>query len=276
MTHANWGRFSQPLSSIDSDQIQLALAIADDGILRSLLTESTPAISQPQQLGQTQVTVGVPLADNTIMIDAVVGYESLQCALLNESPSSEHAAQVRCQSGLQTLGWRVNIAEAIALLSHGGFQENDIQRILHLPSQGWHRSWWSTFDRQSNLGHPFQRWFRCRCYGDGTYILQYRDHYAKVAPPCFRGTWHQVPVVIASPEQGFGQLLMTLRRAQANLKTNHGILLSAPLNDLEREGFMRQGISVYALGHQTSVIQTVLPGAGNISAQSRQQQRSTG
>ncbi|MGD1907518.1 MAG: hypothetical protein ACFB0C_16240 [Leptolyngbyaceae cyanobacterium] len=271
MVHANWGRFSQPLSSIDPDQIQLALAIADDGILRSLLTESTPAISRSQQLGQTQVTVGVPLADDTTMIDAVVAYESLKCALLDESPPPEHTAQVRCQSGLQTLGWRVNIAEAIALLSHGGFQEHHIQRILHLPSQGWHRSWWSTFDRQGNLGHPFQRWFRCRSYGDGTYILQYRDHYAQVAPPCFRGTWHQVPVVIASPEQGFGQLLMTLRRAQASLKTDHGILLSAPLNELEREGFMRQGISVYALGNQSLGTQASLPGVMQGQAPTQQQ-----
>ncbi|NJN20366.1 MAG: hypothetical protein HC812_03115 [Leptolyngbya sp. RL_3_1] len=280
MVHVGLEPFSQPLSSIDPDQIQLALAIADHTILRSLLTESTPAISLPQQLGQMQVTVGVPLADQNTMLDAVVDYESLGCALLGEAPPETQTSDkayrelTRCQSGLQTLGWRVTIAEAIALLSHGGFKEDDIQRILQLPSQGWHRSWWSTFDRQGNLGHPFQRWFRCRSYGDGTYILQYRDHYAQVAPSCFRGTWHQVPVVIASPGQGFGPLLMTLRRAQASLNTDHGILLSASLNDLEQEGFMRQGISVYTLGSPSLAAPMALPRGANHPASSKRQQRS--
>lgn len=265
MVHANLRQFSQPLSSIDPDQIQLALAIADTAILRSLLTESRPMILNPQQFGQMRVTVGVPLADQATMLDAVVDYESLGCALLGEIPPEAQTSAkayrelTRCQSELQTLGWRVAIAEAIALLSHGGFQEQDIQRILQLPSEGWHRSWWSTFDRQGNLSHPFQRWFRCRRYGDGTYILQYRDHYAQVAPTCFRGDWHQIPVVIASAGQGFGALLMTLRRAQASLNTDHAILLSAPLSDLEQQGFMRQGISVYTLGSPGQGSQTVLP-----------------
>lgn len=238
----------------DRDQVQLLLAIANAELLRSLLTQSTPVIAHSHQIGQIRISIGAPPEQPEIdILDAVLEYEHLGCALAEGAPPidvqslRDYRYLTRCQSALKTLAWRVNLSDAIALLSHGGFQEAQIQRILQLPWDGWHRSWWDTFDPEGRLGLPFQRWFRTRCYGDGTYTLQYRDFYAQDAPPCFRGVWRQVPLRAAQPEEGFGSTLASLKRARYCLDTDRSLLLTHQATSLEVEGYIRQGISLYPL-----------------------------
>jgi hypothetical protein len=258
MVHADLRRLSQPLASMDRSQVQLALAIADDPLVRSLLTGCTPALARPQQLGQVRLTVGIPTAVGT-MIDGVLEYEQIGCVLAPEIPPEVAASEQRqlpaldrCRGQLQTLGWRINLADAIALLSHGGFDEGAIERILHLPWDGWHRSWWYPLSAQGQRELPFQRWFRSRSYGDGTYTLQYRDHYAQDAPPCFRGVWQRLAVTIAQSQETFGETLMRIRAAQDHLQNERALLLCDRLSPLEEEGFMRQGISLYKLQAEAS------------------------
>ena len=241
-------------SRLDRNQVQLTLAVADGEMLRSLLVDSTPAIAQLHQVGQIRISIGPPAkAKGLESVDAVLEYEHLWCLLSEGAPSTSPASVrdyqylTRCQSELKTLAWRVNLSEVIALLSHAGFSEEQIQRILLLPWDGWHRSWWDTFDSQGQLGLPFQRWFRTRCYGDGTYTLQYRDHYPQDAPRCFRGVWQQVPIMIAHSRHQFGDLLTNLRKAQHALKAERCLLLADALTELEAEGYMRQGVSLYPL-----------------------------
>ncbi|MBF2036030.1 MAG: hypothetical protein IGR92_11290 [Leptolyngbyaceae cyanobacterium T60_A2020_046] len=253
MLPADLMRRSGLATELDRDRVQLALAIADEGMVRSLLTDCQPAIARSHQIGHVRVEVGVPTADGANAIAGVLEYEHVSCVLTGGEPDavkesvSAYQHLTRCQSELQTLAWRVNLSEAIALLRHGGFDESHIQRILQLPWDGWHRTWWDTFDAQGELGLPFQRWFRTRCYGDGTYTLQYRDHYAQDAPPCFRGVWRRVPLAIAAAEEGFGTLLTRLRAARQSLNAEQIVLLASTLTDLEQEGLMRQGVSLYLL-----------------------------
>lgn len=239
---------------LDRNQVQLALAIADQGFLKSLLVECTPAISLPHQIGQIRVAIGAPPGKAGLeQIDAVIAYEQLWCTPAEGAPTEDdfslkdYQSLTRCQSDLKTLGWRISLSQAIAHLQHGGFREDQIQRILQLPWDGWHRSWWDTFEAQGYLGLPFQRWFRTRCYSDGTYTLQYRDHYAQDAPPCFRGLWQQVPITIGDAHGRFGEVLTGLKRACHVLKADRCILLSDDLTDLEVEGYVRQGVSLYPL-----------------------------
>jgi hypothetical protein len=242
------------ISRLDRNQVQLALALADGEMLKSLLVDCSPAIALPHQIGQLRVAIGPPPETEGLEhIDAVIEYEHVWCMPAAGSPSGEDfsvkdlQSLTRCQSDLKTLAWRVNLSEAIALLRHGGFQEDQIQRILQLPWDGWHRSWWDTLEPQGHLGLPFQRWFRTRCYSDGTYTLQYRDHYPQDAPPCFRGIWQQVPLMICQAMGQFGDVLTGLRKARHTLNTDRCILLADELTDLEAEGYMRQGVSLYPL-----------------------------
>jgi len=239
---------------LDRNQVQLALAVADRGMLSSLLVNCSPAIAKPHQVGQLRVAIGPPPDTADLeTIDAVLEYEHIWCVLSEGAPTPtaanirDYQFLTRCQSDLKTLAWRVNLSEAIALLSHGGFPEDQIQRILQLPWDGWHRSWWDTFDAQGNLGLPFQRWFRTRCYSDGTYTLQYRDHYPQDAPLCFRGVWQQVPIMITRTDGQFGDTLAALRKARHVLQTQRCLLLADHLTDLEAEGYIRQGVSLYPL-----------------------------
>lgn len=254
MAYTELMRLSQDAAVIDRDQVQLALAIADTGVLRSLLTDSTPAVARSHQVGQVRIEVGVPTQGHYVDgIDGVVEYEQIRCAIAQETPpEAQQSAKAfqsltRCHSELKTLAWRVNLAEAISLLHHGGFNETQIQQILQLPWDAWHRSWWHTLDPQGGASFPFQRWFRSRSYSDGKHILQYRDYYPQDAPPCFHGIWRRVPLVIANPDDGFGELLKRLRSARQAIDAQQVILLSGSLSDLEQEGFIRQGISLYPL-----------------------------
>jgi hypothetical protein len=220
--------------------------------MRSLLTACTPAILQPQQLGQVRITIGVPTTAGGL-VDGVLDYEQISCRLAETLPpelqdgDAAYPSLTRCRGPLHTLGYRINLADAIALLNYGGFQEDQIQRILHLPWDGWHRSWWNTLSPQGRSGLPFQRWFRSRAYGDGTYTLQYRDHYPQDAPLCFRGQWQRIPLAIHQPQQDFGNTLLDLRAAQQALGGETALLLHYGLSALQSEGFMRQGISLYPL-----------------------------
>ncbi|MBE7384182.1 MAG: hypothetical protein F6J95_022520 [Leptolyngbya sp. SIO1E4] len=254
MIAADLTQIGDEIPSLDKNQIQLALAVANVGMLQSLLVSCTPAIAQPHQIGQLRVSIGTPAGTEGLdNIDAVVEYEHLWCVLSEGAPTGDQPYRqdyqylTRCQSDLKTLAWRVNLSDAIALLSHGGFQEEHIQRILQLPWDGWHRSWWDTFDAQGQLGMPFQRWFRTRCYSDGTYTLQYRDYYPQDAPPCFRGIWQQVPIMITHSGRQFGEILTGFRKARHVLKAQRCLLLADDLTDLEAEGYMRQGVSLYLL-----------------------------
>lgn len=256
MIAANQMQLGAGSQTLDRNQVQLALAIADGGLLRSLLTNCTVAIAHPQQIGQLRVSIGPPPnTEDLEAIDAVLDYEHVWCipsaGAPDIGPSSvrEYHYLTRCQSGLQTLAWRVNLAEAIALLQHGGLHEDQIQRILQLPWDGWHRSWWDMFNAQGQLELPFQRWFRTRCYSDGTYTLQYRDHYSQDAPPCFSGIWESVPMMITAPGQPFGDTLAGLRKARHALSASRCLLLADHLSEIEVEGYIRQGVSLYDLAH---------------------------
>ena len=246
------------ISRIDRNQVQLDLALANEDMLKSLLVDCSPAIARPHQIDQIRIAIGPPASTEGLEhIDAVIEYEQVWCMPSTGAPSGEDfsvrdlQSLTRCQSDLKTLAWRVNLSEAIALLQHGGFDEDQIQRILQLPYEGWHRSWWDTLEPSGHLGLPFQRWFRTRCYSDGTYTLQYTDHYAQDAPRCFRGVWQQVPLMISHHSGQFGEILTGLRKAKHALKTDRCLLLTDQLTELETEGYIRQGVSLYPL-HQSA------------------------
>ncbi|MEM9008119.1 MAG: hypothetical protein AAGE59_32005 [Cyanobacteria bacterium P01_F01_bin.86] len=124
------------------------MAVATNEKLQSLLVNCVPAIAYPHQVGSVRVSIGVPPGTKGLeAIDAVVEYEHIWCILAADAPNGQtcntrdYQYLTRCQSELKTLAWRVNLSEAIALLQHGGFHEDQIQRILQLPWDGWHRSW---------------------------------------------------------------------------------------------------------------------------------------
>lgn len=233
---------------------QLALAVADDAFLRSLLTESLPAIAHPHEIGTVAVDVGVPIPHQGRM-DAVLTFEHINCVLAGSYPEApplpdlsnhrEYQAITPCHSDLATLAHNVPLAEAEALLARSGFDLAEIQHILNLPNQGWHKSWWYSLTSEGFLTVPFQRHIRSRCYSDGTVTLQFKDHYAQQRPEGFRSQPQKLPVVVHSPHVSFCDNLAHINLSRQTLSTPQAILIADDLSDLEIEGYIRQNVSLY-------------------------------
>lgn len=235
------------------EQIQLALAIADESSLRSLLSDSLPAIAQPHEVDQVRVELSLPLPDRRDrVLDALICFERVRCWLagsrphlprLEDDPRCHHLTH--CQAEPVTLAQNIALSEAIALLSHAGFNADQIARVLHLPSQAWHKSWWFMADIDGQLTVPFQRLMRVRHFSDGSLTLQYKDYYALEQPPSFKGQPACVPVVIRQRAERFCQTLERINQARQAFATAQAILITEALSAPEAEGFMRQNVSLF-------------------------------
>ena len=176
------------------DDWQLALAIANESVLKSLLCDCTPALAASEEVDRVAVHIGVPVAGGTI--DASLEFERVHCVLAEHSDCALGPRRsVTYQSGLQTLAERVRPQDAVALLAHVGFPPRQISQLMHLPSQGWHKSWWRQI---GPAGGCFHRWMRLRRYANGTITLQYQDYFSQDRPPCFYARSESVPITVRS------------------------------------------------------------------------------
>ena len=271
------------------EQLQLAMAIANPELLQQLVLHCQLPLVAPHQLGAISATVSVPV-DGTQAADSVLKMEVISCQLSQNSPQSCHPSpseqadsitantkagvawnslsagighqralvnQICRETKLQTLGMNIPLPEAIALLQYATFSLPDIQRILNLPYNGWHRSWWSMVDPKVDqtapspvtaprgFTIPFKRLIRSRRYADGTVMLQYKDQFAHIPPPCFRTQQKSVLVHIQRPDQSIAETLAWMHHARITLQTDYGLLLYHQLSPLEHQALINQGIYLY-------------------------------
>lgn len=249
---------SEPLSW--HDHMQIALAIADEHLLKSLLVDCTPPIVQIERMGSVRATVGVPLAAG-LTADAVLEVEEIHCVL---AQSPEHLEQgvaeytrrngnqrgyvdlLRCESDTETIGKSLALSQAIALLAHVGFAPNQVKDILNLPHDGWHKSWWYRADEMGQFTIPFLRLLRTRRHGDGTFTLQYKDFFAQEQPGCFKSRGLKVLVEILPELHEFHAVLSKINGARQKSGITHALLICDRMSELEARGFTSQGISLYA------------------------------
>lgn len=242
------------------DQVQIALAIADETLLKSLLLNCTPPIAQPHFLGSAISRIGIPTPDGR-SVDGVIQFELVHCRLAESQDDIErqfairgdrdrrelqYAQITRCESETQTLGQNISLAQTLGLLTQAGFQVDQVQTILNLPHEACHKSWWYMLDAHGHFSLPFRRVLRTRRYADGTFTLHYKDHFLQDKPPCFTSRHEQVLIEIKSPRQGFSKTLEKINRHREQLGIHAAILISHAMGDLEAQGFISQGVSVYA------------------------------
>ncbi|MGG6297341.1 hypothetical protein ACQ4M4_23350 [Leptolyngbya sp. AN02str] len=253
--------FEEPSDVISiRDRVQIALATAEEDILKSLLLNCTPPLTQPHRLGSVSAKVGVPMESHRTA-DGVISFEAVNCVLARSPDEIEeyvaataepHLRQreylmlTRYESETYTLGQNVSLAQAIALLAQSGFSPQQIDDITHLPTEAWHRSWWYVVDALGNFSVPFLRTMRTLHYPDGTLTLQYKDFYSQDKPPCFARHEQRVLVEVRSEQRSFRKTLERINLFREHLGTTHAILICDELSDLETRGFMSQGISIYS------------------------------
>lgn len=241
------------------DRVQIALAIADQPILKSLLTHCTPPLTQPHRLGNVTASIGVPLEARRT-VDGVVNFEVIQC-IRADSPEEieqhiadtiaphlvkrEYLMLTRYESETHSLGKRLSLAQAIAILTTSGFPADQVDDILRLPSEAWYRSWWYAPDNQGNFSVPFMRMIRPIYYTDGTLDLHYKDYFAQDKPTGFTNQQERVLIEIKSEHQSFRKTLDRINLARGQLGITHALLICDQISDLEARGFISQGISIY-------------------------------
>lgn len=255
LAYSNPGRVdSLPLH----DRVQIALAIADEAHLKSLLTDCIPPIAPSHCIGEVSTTIGIPVGDQRV-VDGMVQYESIRCILaasqqeveqrMSQANSRgrhrEFADVTRCEAEARILGQSLNLAQALALLTHVGFTVSQVRDILHLPYDGWHKSWWYTTDREAQFTVPFLRLMRTLRYPDGTYTLQYKDFFAEEKPDCFSSIEQKVMIEIGSERLTFRSTLEKINYTRQQLGLTQAILICDRISPLEAQGFISQGISLY-------------------------------
>lgn len=233
------------------DQVQIALAIADPLLLRSLLVNCLPAVLPAHQIGAVTAAIGVPIGKKAA--DGVLTVEQIYCILADSIDAGATVATARpdprslkCESELQTLGQSISLAQAIALLQQAEFSIAQVEEILHLSSEGWHKSWWYSIDAEGNFTVPFLRQIRTLRYANGRVTLQYKDRFEQDKPPCFRTQPQQVLVEIETESQSFRHTLEKINYAKAKLGIQAAILICDRLSELEVQGFVSQQISIYS------------------------------
>jgi hypothetical protein len=252
---------NQALQGITSlhDQVQIALAIADENVLKSLLITSTPPLAHHHRIGDIRSTIGIPLTSKK-MVDGIIQFEDIQCLLVDTPvktdpqtaqpnhgnfPKYNHASPTRCESEMYTLGQGMSIAQTISLIAHAGFSPEQIEDILNLPYEAWHKTWWYSLDDNGNFSAPFLRLLRTLRYADGTFTLQYKDYFSQTKPTCFKSKEQKVVVEIAPNLQSFSKTLEKINYAREHFGIDKALLICSSTSELEAQGFISQGISLY-------------------------------
>ncbi|UBF26322.1 hypothetical protein K9N68_33295 [Kovacikia minuta CCNUW1] len=252
------------------DQIQIALAIADSNLLKSLLTNGIPPLIEGRHIGAITAEVGVPVG-NQQAADGVLHVEVSQCILADPPQPAEAyppgggwsrenrdlARFTQHESEMQTLGQNLSLAPTVALLSESGFAPKQIEEILRLPRDAWYKSWWNAIDRNGNFSIPFLRHMRTLHYPDGTLTIQYKDFFEQDKPACFANLSQKVLVLIKPDTQGFGETLKQINYQREALEIRSAILICNTISELEAQAFVRQGISIYP------AVELILPTQAN-------------
>ncbi len=251
------------------DQVQIALAIADPNILKSLLVDCIPPLADSRYIKMVSSEVGIPTG-NQQAADGILHFETMACVLANSfqpgapppvngwsRDNRELARLTRHESEMHTLGQNLSLAPAVSLLAESGFTPKQVEDILRLPHDGLHKTWWYAMDANGEFTIPFLRHIRTLHYPDGTVTIQYKDFFEQDKPGCFATQSQKVLIMIKSDQQGFGEVLKHINYQRQSLGIRHAILICNTISELEAQGFTSQGISVYP------AVELVLPTQAN-------------
>ncbi|MEO0803772.1 MAG: hypothetical protein AAFY57_16045 [Cyanobacteria bacterium J06642_2] len=239
------------------NRIQVALAIADPEILKSLLTHCQPVIASPKAIGTISSAIGITTHHSKRSADGIIRYESVQCRLPPSQDASNPLAVdwgwnardyhrcTQCESGTQVLLENATMTYAQATLIDTGFSFDTARQIIHLPPTAHYKSWWYALDKAGQFSQPFLRSIRTVRFADGTLTLKYKDHFEDLQPPCFHSQPQEVLVEIRPKIQNFGKVLDAINRHRHSLEIDRAVLICDRIDDYDAQGFASQGISLY-------------------------------
>lgn len=253
--------YEHPHAAPLRDQVQMALAIADATTLKSLLINCVPAITQAHLVDTIAARISVPIPGGQA-VDALLHFDVIHCIPAElPDPAAERCHydaydrprirsaenQMRWQSDLKPLVDGVPLSWARQVLLTAGFTEAQSDAILQLPNDAWHKSWWYALDQHQTFSDRFLRLIRTRRYPNGSLLIQYKDYFQHEQPPCFRSQMHQAIVTVKPDYISFANMLHQINSYRQALAVDRVILICDTISDLEMQGFVNQGISLYAM-----------------------------
>ncbi|MGK7907430.1 MAG: hypothetical protein AB4040_09420 [Synechococcus sp.] len=244
------------------DRIQIALAIADETLLRSMLSNCQPAIAPANTIGHISSAICIAAPEQQT-VDGIVEYQAIHCLLgqVQDSRSPEaidygwnagdYSRHTRYQSDTLSLANRISMHEAQALLKAAGYSSVQVEQIMKMPPSASHKSWWRMGDLQGQFTQPFLRSLKISYFANGTLSLSYRDAFEQFQPPCFHYSTHRVLVEIQPQVNHFARTLARINRHRVHQNVDWAILIADELSPYEASAFNNQGISLYPDIHLT-------------------------
>lgn len=242
------------------DQLQIALAIADESMLKTLLADCLQIIAPLHQIGKISSTIGVRMPSGDV-VDAVLTYDQVCCIPIDSDSELEPFAPcegksaheceremaylTRCTSGMQTIVHHASLSDALAVLTRARLSPHQIHTILNLSYDAWCKTWWYGLDDNGEFSIPFHRRIRTRQYADGSVTIQYKDYYSAVKPICFSSQRQRVVIAIHRENQSFSTVLSSINASREQLGIHQALLICDRLSELEARGFLSQQVSLY-------------------------------
>ena len=270
------------------DRIQIALAIADDTLLRSMLVNCQPAIAPSHRVGR--ITSAICLsAPQQQTVDGLVEFTDIQCRLgqIQDARAPEaidhgwnardYSRHTRYQSDTATAIEGVTVSDALKFLEDAGYSSKQAQNIVRMPPSASHKTWWRMCDRDGRFTQPFLRVLKISFFANGTLAIRYRDAFEQFQPPCFHHEVERVLVEIQPQVNNFARTLARINRNRVHQNVAKAILIADELSPYEASAFHSQGISLFPDVHLTQPFEAdcitcqnaVCPMQGNRSSQVR-------
>lgn len=246
------GRKTTPIH----DQIQIALAVADEVKLKSLVANCYPPMICHDFIGKIFSEIGVPVKYKQ-SADAIITFENVWCVPAHPEEKFDDRLFENQEEFIRRFeDYDMSLEDVESLLAISGLTPKQVQEILQLPRLGvylssatcWHESWWYMRDSNGRLTIPFLRKIRIVDTGfkkvKSTFTIQH-SNYCKLPPQSLRGEEQKVLIEIKTEIQSFGEVMEQINRYRKWLGIDKAILICDTVSDLEAEGFISQGISIY-------------------------------
>lgn len=258
------GRKTTPIH----DQIQIALAVADEAKLKSLVANCYPPILPWNCITRISSRVGVPVQYKQAA-DGVISFEGTICEQkeLSDSNVAQMAGQYiedfkrnrddycllkgfftrtrviygPCEPSLEGVRGYLKELECSSMAISNTLQIS----VKWLDSNSTSPVYEIDCSVKTDAGKESVKRLIKICECPDIFVILYQDFVFPQCPVIFQNTRSRILVEIKTEIQSFGEVVEQINRYREKLCIQKAILICDTVSDLEAEGFISQGISIY-------------------------------
>lgn len=258
------GRKTTPIH----DQLQIALAVADEAKLKSLVANCYPPILPWNCITRISSRVGVPVQYKQAA-DGVISFEGTVCEQkeLSDSEVANMAGQYikdfqrnrddycllrgfftktrviyePCEPSLEGVCGYLKELECSSIAISNTLQMS----VEWLDSNSTEPVYEINCSVKTDAGKESVKRLIKICDGPDSFVILCQDFVSPQCPVIFRNTHSRILVEIKTEIQSFGEVVEQINRYREKLGIQKAILICDTVSDLEAKGFISQEISIY-------------------------------